>query len=324
VSKCFFLAAVLGLVVAASSSHAQAPYPDRPVRIVVPFAAGGTADIVARIVAEQMTEDLGQRVYVENITGAGGSVGAAAAARAPADGYTTLLCNVSCAATQFLVDNIGFNPSTDLAPVAVLAYVTNVLVVGPSVQARSLSDYLAFARANPGKLSMASSGPGSSSHLTAELLRFKAGVDILDVPYRGSAGAMPDILAGRVDSMAMGLSEALPFIRDGKLTALGVTSIKRVAALPNVPTLAEAGVPDYAFLGWLSLVAPQRTPPGLIATLNAAFNKTMTSPRLMSRFAEQSIELGGGPTDLAGRLLNEDIELWGRVLRNRKASPSSR
>ena len=124
--------------------------------------------------------------------------------------------------------------------------------------------------------------------------------------------------------MAMGLSEALPFIRDGKLTALGVTSDKRVTALPNVPTMTEAGVPDYAFLGWLSLFVPQRTPPGPIATLNAAVGKVMASPRLMARFAEQSIELGGGPTDLAGRLINEDIELWGRVLRNRKAAPSSR
>ena len=256
-SRRFFLAVMMALAAAASSPlYAQAPYPDRPVRIVVPFAAGGTADIVARIVAEQLTEDLGQRVYVENITGAGGSVGAAAAARSTADGYTVLMCNVGCAANQFLVDNAGFNPSTDLAPVAVVAYVTNVLVAGPSVQDRSLSDYLARARANPGKLSMASSGPGSSSHLTAELLRFKAGVDILDVPYRGSAGAMPDILAGRVDSMAMGLSEALPFIRDGKLTALGVTSDKRMTALPNVPTMTEAGVPDYAFLGWLSLLVP--------------------------------------------------------------------
>ena len=323
--KHIFLAAVLGLAVVASSPLcAQAPYPDRPVRIVVPFAAGGTADIVARIVAEQVTEDTGWRVYVENITGAGGSVGAAAAARSAADGYTALICNVGCAANQFLVDNAGFNPSTDLAPVAVLAYATNVLVAGPGVQARSLNDYLAHARANPGKLTMASSGPGSSSHLTAELLRFKAGVDIIDVPYRGSAGAMPDILAGRVDSMVMGLSEALPFIRDGKLTALGVTSDKRMAALPNVPTMAEAGVPDYVFLGWLSLFVPQRTPPGAVATLNAAIGKVMASPRLKSRFAEQSIELGGGTTELAGRLLNDDIDLWGRVLRNRKAAPSSR
>ena len=210
-SRRFFLAAMMALAAAASSPlYAQAPYPDRPVRIVVPFAAGGTADIVARIVAEQLTEDLGQRVYVENITGAGGSVGAAAAARSTADGYTVLMCNVGCAANQFLVDNAGFNPSTDLAPVAVVAYVTNVLVAGPSVQDRSLSDYLARARANPGKLSLASSGPGSSSHLTAELLRFKAGVDILDVPYRGSAGAMPDILAGRVRFHGDGIVRGAP------------------------------------------------------------------------------------------------------------------
>jgi tripartite-type tricarboxylate transporter receptor subunit TctC len=316
-------ATAMGLTLAAgAASHAQISYPERPVRIVVPFAPGGTADIVARIAAEQVGDYLGSRVYVENITGAGGSVGAAAAARAPADGYTLLLCNVSCAANQFLLDNPGFNPDTDLAPVVVLTYVPNILVTGPSVQARTLADFLALARANPGKLSMASSGPGSSSYLTAELLKFKARADIVDVPYRGSAGAMPDILAGRVDAMVMGLPESLPFIREGKLTALGVTSDKRAAALPDVPTLAEAGAPDYAFLGWLSLFVPQRTPPAAIEILNTAFGKALASPRLLARFVEQSMEPGGGTAELAGRLLRDDVELWGRVLRGRKGSPS--
>jgi tripartite-type tricarboxylate transporter receptor subunit TctC len=320
---CLAAATAIELALAAgTAAHAQVSYPDRPVRIVVPFASGGTADIVARIAAEQAGDHLGQRVYVENITGAGGSVGAAAAARAPADGYTLLLCNVSCAANQFLIDSPGYNPATDLAPVVVVAYVPNILVTGPSVQARTLADFLSLARANPGKLSMASSGPGSSSYLTAELLKFKARVDILDVPYRGSAGAMPDILAGRVDSMVMGLPESLPFVRDGKLTALGVTSDKRASVLPDVPTLAEAGVPDYAFLGWLSLFVPQRTLPAAIATLNAAFGKALASPRLSARYGEQSIEPGGGTPELAGRLLNEDVELWGRVLAGRKAPPA--
>jgi tripartite-type tricarboxylate transporter receptor subunit TctC len=300
--------------IAVVQSSAQSGYPERPIRIVVPFAPGGTADIVARIAAEQVTADQGWRVSVENITGAGGSVGAAAAARAPADGYTMLVCNVSCAANQFLLGSTGFDPDADIAPVIVLGNVPNVLVVGPGTSATTLPELIAYARANPGKVSIASSGPGSSSHLSAQLLRVKAQIDIVDVPYRGSSAAMPDILSGRVDGMVMGLPESLPFVRDGKLKALGVTPDKRASALPNVPTFAQAGVPDYSFLGWLSLFVPQRTPGAAVEKLNAAFGKSLQSPALLGRFAEQSIEPVGGSAELAGKLLKSDIVLWRQIL----------
>jgi tripartite-type tricarboxylate transporter receptor subunit TctC len=300
---------------ASVESSAQSGYPERPVRVIVPFAPGGTADIVARIAAEQVTADQGWRVYVENITGAGGSVGAAAAARAPADGYTLLLCNVACAANQFLLGNTGFDPDTDLAPVIVLAYVPNVLVAGPGISATTLAELVAYARANPGKVSMASSGPGSSSHLAALLLRAKAQIDIVDVPYRGSSAAMPDILSGRVDAMAMGLPESLPFVRDGKLKALGVTSDQRASALPNVPTFTQAGVPDYSYLGWLSLFVPQRTPAAAAEKLNAAFGKSLQSAALLARFGEQNIDPVGGAAELADKLLKADIALWRRILK---------
>jgi tripartite-type tricarboxylate transporter receptor subunit TctC len=303
---------------AAVETGAQSAFPDRPIRIIVPFAPGGTADIIARIAADQVSADQGWRVYVENVTGAGGSVGAAAAARAPADGYTLLLCNVACAANQFLSGNIGFDPDADVAPVVVLGYVPNVLVAGPGIPATTLQEFVAYARANPGKVSMASSGPGSSSHLTAMLLRAKAQIDIVDVPYRGSGAAMPDILSGRVDAMVMGLPESLPFVRDGKLKALGVTSDKRATALPNVPTFVQAGVPDYSFLGWLSLFVPQKTPAAASATLNAAFGKSLQSPALLARFAEQSIEPVGGAAELAAALLKADIVLWRQILENKK------
>jgi tripartite-type tricarboxylate transporter receptor subunit TctC len=208
------LVAILLLALAIGAPHgavAQDAYPDRAIRIIVPFAPGGTADIVARIAAEQVTANLGWRVYIENVAGAGGSVGAAAATRAPADGYTLLLCNVSCAANQFLLSIVGFDPEADFAPVIVVGYVPNVLVVGPDVPAATLGDFLALARAKPGQLSLASAGPGSSSNLSARLLTFKAQVNILDVPYRGSSTAMPDILAGRVNGMLMGVPESLPF-----------------------------------------------------------------------------------------------------------------
>jgi tripartite-type tricarboxylate transporter receptor subunit TctC len=313
------LAAVLAMAIGAvAPARAQSSsYPERPIRIIVPFAPGGTADIIARIAADQVTADQGWRVYVENITGAGGSVGAAAAARAPADGYTLLVCNVACAANQFLLGNTGFDPDTDLAPVIVLGYVPNVLAAGPGVSAATLLEFIAFARAHPGQVSMASSGPGSSSHLSALLLKVKAQIDIVDVPYRGSSAAMPDILSGRVDAMTMGLPESLPFVRDGKLKALGVTSDKRAPALPNVPTFTQAGVPDYSYLGWLSLFVPQRTPAAAAEKLNAAFGKSLQSPALLARFAEQSIEAVGGSADLAGQLLKSDVVLWRQILQSK-------
>jgi len=314
------LVAVLALALAVSTppgAVAQDGYPDRPVRIVVPFAPGGTADIIARIAAEQVTADHGWRVYIENITGAGGSVGAAAAARAPADGYTLLLCNVACAANQFLLGSTGFDPETDFAPVVVLGYVPNVLVVGPALATATLGDFLAQARAKPGKLTLASSGPGSSSNLSARLLLFKAQVDVVDVPYRGSSAAMPDILAGRVDGMLMGVPESLPFVRTGQLKPLGVTSEARASALPHVPTFVEAGVAGYSYLGWLSLFVPQRTPPAIAARLNSAFAGSLRSPQLIARYAEQSIEPAGGAAELAGRLLTSDVALWRQILQKK-------
>jgi len=181
----------------------------------------------------------------------------------------------------------------------------------------TMGDFLALARANPGKLSLASSGPGSSSNLSARLLTFRTQVNIVDVPYRGSSAAMPDILAGRVDGMVMGLPESLPFVRDGKLKALGVTTDKRATALPNVPTFVEAGVVGYSYLGWLSLFVPQRTAVAAAEKLNAAFGKSLQSPGLLARFAEQSIEPVGGSAELAGQLLKSDIALWRQVLEAR-------
>lgn len=305
----------LGIAVSvASHAAAQPSFPDRSIRIVVPFAPGGTADIVARLVSEQVAADQGWRVYVENIAGAGGSAGALAAARGPADGYTLLVCNVSCAVNQFMSGGTGLNPDVDIAPIIVLGYVPNVLVTGPGVSAATLPEFVAVARANPGKITMASAGPGSSSHLSAMLLRVKAQIDIVDITYRGSSAAMPDILSGRVDAMAMGLPESLPFVRDGTLKALGVTSDRRVAALPTIPTIAESGVPGYSILGWLSLVAPRRTPTAVLERLNGAFARTLQSSTLLERFAGQSIEPGGGTAELAGQLLKSDSLLWRQVL----------
>jgi tripartite-type tricarboxylate transporter receptor subunit TctC len=295
-------------------ADSAATFPTRSIEIVVPFAPGGAADILARVAAQFTSAETGWSFHVENISGAGGLVGAQAAARAAADGYTLLLCNIACVANQFMMPEADWNATAALTPVVVLGNIPNVLVVGPSVQATTLKEFIAHARSSPQKVSIATSGPGSSSSMTAELFETKAGIQIMEVPYRGSSAATPDLISGRVDAMVMGLPESLALVRGAKVRALGVTSRDRAPSLPDVPTIAEAGVPDYQFLGWLSLFAPKNTPADIVAKLNAGFNKALTSPALLARFSDQSIQAVGGAPDVAGRLLNDDVALWGPIL----------
>jgi len=316
---------LLALAVCSGNASAQAAYPSRSIRIVVPFAPGGAADILARIVAQQASrpEQLAGKAtwqfYVDNITGAGGMVGAQAAARSAPDGYTLLLCNIACAVGHLLTHTRNWVPEKALVPVVLVGNLPNILVASPHLGVDSLKAFLELARSHPGKVSLASSGPGSSSDLSGLLLRVKANVDLLDVPYRGSGEAIPDLLSGRVDAMVMGLPESLPFVRDGKLKALGVTSDKRAPSLPDVPTIAEAGVPGYSFLGWISLFAPVGTPDAVIAPLNAYLDHVIKSLGVESAFARQSIQPGGGPPKVAGALFEADIAQWPPIL---KSAPS--
>jgi tripartite-type tricarboxylate transporter receptor subunit TctC len=313
---------LLALVVCGGNASAQGAYPSRSIRIVVPFVPGGAADILARIVAQQASQPEQQtgkatwQFYVENIAGGGGIVGAQAAARAAPDGYTLLLCHIACAVGHLLTGAKNWQPEKALVPVIFVGNIPNILVVSPHLGVDSLKGFLELARAHPGKVSLASSGPGSSSDLSGLLLRTKANVDLLDVPYRGSGEALPDLLSGRVDAMVMGLPESLPFVRDGKLKALGVTSDKRAPSLPDVPTIADAGVPGYAFLGWVSLFVPAGTPDAIIASLNAYLNRVIKSSNVQSAFARQSIQPGGGPPKIAGDLFQADIALWPPILKS--------
>ena len=317
VATCILVFALTLAFYSSSEAADDATFPTRSIRIIVPFAPGGAADVLARTTAQYATEQTGWQFYIENISGAGGLVGAQAAAHAAADGYTILLCNVSCAAGQFLVSNSTWNPKAAIAPLIVLGYLPNILVVGPNIKAATLKDFIELAREAPGKLSIATSGSGSSSSLTAELLMAKAGIRMTEIPYRGSSAATPDLISGRVDAMTMGLPESLALVRSGKLRALGVTSTERAPSLPDVPTIAEAGVPGYQFLGWLSMFVPKGTPDDIVAKLNAGLNKAVASPALRKRFADLSIQPVGGEPALAGRLLDEDIELWGPILRSK-------
>ena len=301
-------------------ASAQPAYPRKSIRIIVPFAPGGTADILGRTMAQEgskvpLAGGGSWQFYVENMAGGSGMVGAQAAARSTPDGYTLLLCHIACAVGHILTGTQGWDPATMLVPMIHVGNVPNILVTGPSIQVNSLAEFVALARARQGKLSMASSGPGSSSHLSGELLRVKAGIELLDVPYRGSSGAMPDLLSGRVDSMMMGLPESIPFVREGKLKALAVTSTRRAAALPDVPTITEAGLADYTYLGWLSLFTPAGTPDDIVGTLNAMFDQVIKSPAVAKTFGEQSIEPGGGPPKIAADIYRADIELWPPLLK---------
>jgi len=317
---CSPIIALVALLAVSPRARAEdaSSFPARSIRIVVPFAPGGAADILARTTIRYVTPETGWEFYVENISGAGGLVGAQAAAHSPADGYTILLCNIACAASQFLMKNAAWDPKSAIAPLAVLGYLPNVVVVGPSVKGATLKDFIERARANPGQLSIATAGRGSSSWLTAELLMAKAGMRMTEIPYRGSSAATPDILSGRVDAMVMGLPESLPLVRGGKLRALGVTSTTRASSLPEVPTIAEAGVPGYQFLGWLSLFVPKGTPGEIVKKMNAGFNKALQAPALRKRFSELGIQPVGGPPALAGKLLEEDVALWGPILRGKE------
>ncbi|HZP74513.1 MAG TPA: tripartite tricarboxylate transporter substrate binding protein [Pseudolabrys sp.] len=313
----------LALGFALSPAGAQTPsFPQQPVRIIVPFAPGGTPDLVARLLGQVAGADFGQRVYVENITGGAGNIAMQAGARAEADGQTILMCTLGCASNLFLLDNLGWDPRKDIAPVMVAGVVPNVLVVGQSLPVKSVGEFLAAARERPGKLTMASSGIGSASHLAGEMFKAMAGLEILHVPYRGSTAALPDIVAGRVDSMIVSLPEALSFIRGGQLRALGVSSAERAAALPAVPTISESGVPGYAVVAWSAMFVPAATPKDRIDILNRTFNKALGDPEIARKLSEFGVQGGGGAPEKASALLQSEIAAWGKLIKDRNIKPN--
>jgi tripartite-type tricarboxylate transporter receptor subunit TctC len=315
---CALLSPVIGSAGSASAQGADG-FPRQPVRIIVPFAAGGAPDTVARLLAQYASDGLG-RVFVENITGGAGNIAMQAGARAAPDGYTVLMCTLGCASNLFLLDNMGWDPRTDIAPVMLAGVLPNVLVVGPSINASSapsVKGFIELARAKPGSLSMASSGIGSASHLAGEMFKAMAAVEILHVPYRGSTAALPDIVGGRVDSMIVSLPEALQLIQSGQLRALGVSTAGRSPSLPDVPTISEAGVAGYAVVAWSAMFVPKATPAAIVTRLNAEFDKALQNPLVKARLAEISVQGGGGPPEKAAELLQSEIGAWGKLIKER-------
>ena len=288
------------------------PFPRQSLRIIVPFAPGGAPDIVARTLGQRAAETLGRDVIVENRTGAGGNLGFEAGARAMPDGHTLLMCTFGCATNTALFDKLAWDPK-DFAPVVLAGQVPNVLVVHQGVAAKNVAEFIALARG--GKLSMASSGTGSASHLAGEMFKKQAGVQILHVPYRGSTAALPDIVAGRVDSMIVSVPEAMSLIRGGQLRALGTSGAARASSLPEVPTISESGLKDYQVSAWSALVVPAATPAAVVERLNREFNAALSHPETRKRFSELSVEPVGGSPERLADFMRAQSEAWGRLIR---------
>jgi tripartite-type tricarboxylate transporter receptor subunit TctC len=306
------LTGAAGLLILTRIGKAQA-YPVRAVRIAVGFLAGSTTDIVARLLAQWLQDRLGQPFIVENRPGAGGTLATELAVGAPPDGYTLLMTNSALAINAALDHNQRFDIRRDIAPIGAIVAVPNVMVVNPSVSATTVPQFIAYAKANPGKLNMGSAGTGSSGHLAGELFKMMAGVDLVHVPYRGSPAALSDLLAGQVQVYFAPMPPAIEHIRAGKLRALAVTTPTRWAALPQVPAVAEF-VPGYEADTWSGLAAPANTSAGVIDVLNMELNAALADPKIKSTLADMGgLVLGGSPDD-AAKLLSDEIEKWTKVV----------
>jgi tripartite-type tricarboxylate transporter receptor subunit TctC len=306
-------ATAIALPAAARLAWAET-YPARPVHIIVGFAAGGPNDISARLIAQWLSERLGQQFIVENRPGAGGNVATELVVRAPADGYTLLLVPAPAAINATLYDNLNFNFIRDVAPVAGILRVPEVMVVNPAVPANTVPEFIAYAKANPGKINIASAGNGTVPHVAGELFKFMTGVDLVRVGYRGGGPALVDLMGGQVQVMFEPTLSTIGYIRAGKLRALAVTSATRSAALPDVPTVGEY-VPGYEATAWFGIGAPRNTPPDIVAKLNGEINAGLADAKIKERLAD----MGGEPMPMSSaefaQFIADETQKWGKVVR---------
>ena len=295
-------------------------YPSRPVRLVVPFAAGGPTDIIARLIGQWLSERLGQPFVIENRAGAGGTVGTEAVVRADPDGYTLLQVAAYNVVNSALYKNLNFSFVRDVVPVASMITVPLVLVVHPSLPAKTIPEFIAYAKANPGKINMASSGIGATPHVTGELFKMMAGVDMVHVPYRGAGPAYADLVGGHVEVMFDFIPSSVEYIRSGKLRGVGVTSTARVVALPDVPSIGQF-VPGYEASGWFGLGAPRNTPGEVVAAINKATNEILMDEKVKARLGDLGgTALVGSPADF-GKFIAVETEKWAKVVQFSGAKP---
>jgi tripartite-type tricarboxylate transporter receptor subunit TctC len=312
-------ASAAALPVLSRFARAQA-YPTRPVRMIVPFAPAGTTDISARLIGQWLSERFGQPFVVENRPGANGNIGTEAALRAPADGYTLLMVDASPAVNASLYDRLNFNFIRDAATVATVARAPFILVIHPSVPAKTVPEFIAYAKANPGRINYGSAGPGSTLHVAGELFKIMSDVDLVHVPYRGGGPAIADAISGQVQAVFIPSPAGIEFVRSGQLRALGVSSTTRFAAMPDVPSVSEF-VSGYEASTWWGVVAPRNTPTTIIENLNKEINAGLAQPKVKARFAELGAEVfPGSPADF-GTLIAVEIEKWGKVIRAANIKP---
>jgi tripartite-type tricarboxylate transporter receptor subunit TctC len=307
------LTALAALVAATAAAQG---YPTKPVRYVVPFPAGGSPDLVARSIAERLSRIWGQQVVVDNRSGAGGTVGAAYAAKAPADGHTLFQCNIaSSAIAESLYAKMPYDHQRDFAPISLIGTTPNVLVVHPSLPAKTLQDFIAYARANPGKLSYGTSAAGSSQQLTMEYFKLTAKIDVVQVPYKGAPQALADVMGGQIPVSVQSAPGVLSAIQGGHVRALAVTSLKRIPQLPGVPTMHESALPNFEVNSWYGLCAPSATPAPVLDKVHDDLVAVLKLPEIQQRFSEFVLAVAPSSREQFGRFMQNETARWARVIR---------
>jgi tripartite-type tricarboxylate transporter receptor subunit TctC len=318
---CVLSLCIASLCVAGNQSFASESYPARPIRFIVPFPPGGGNDIVARIVALKLGEGLGQPVVIDNRGGAGGTLGTDMTAKAPPDGYTLLINNISLAVNQTLFKKLPYDTLKDLAAVGLIGRQPNIVVVHPAVPAKSIRELLELARAKPGEMNYGSGGIGTASHLATEMLKLMARVDMTHVPYKGLGPALTDLIGGRVHVIISTMASALPHMKTGKLRPLAVTTAQRSSFFPEVPTMNESGVKGYEFSTWYALLAPAGTPKAVIDRVNQETRRALGTSSVKEQFLAQGLEPAGSSPEEFSAYLRNEVAKWGKVVKASGATP---
>jgi tripartite-type tricarboxylate transporter receptor subunit TctC len=310
-SSALMLAPILG----PHAVRAQAAWPSRFVKLIVPFAPGGAADIIARTISNRLSEVWSQQVVVENRGGGGANIGTAAVAQSDPDGYTMLLSSVGQAINRFLYPSLTYDPVADFAPVSLICLQPNIMVVPNASPAKSVKDFIAYAKANPDKITYGSGGIGTSVHLCGELFKRMTGIEMRHVPYRGAGPAMQDVVAGRIDVIFDNLTGGLPQVQGGSARGLAVTTARRSAAAPDIPTLAESGVPGFDVSAWFAFYLPARTPPDIVRKASADIDAALKHPPVRQRLEALGGDIVGGPPEKLSAFLKSEIDKWGPLIR---------
>jgi tripartite-type tricarboxylate transporter receptor subunit TctC len=293
-------------------------WPSRHVRVIVPFAPGGATDVIARVIGNRLFEIWGQQVVVENRSGAGANIGAQVAAQSDPDGYTLYIGSVPHATNRFLYSSLSYDPVADFAPVTLICTQSNIMVVPNASPAKSVLEFVAYAKSTPGKISYGSGGIGTSVHLSGELFKRMTGIEMTHVPYRGAGPAVQDVIAGRLDLIFDNVTGSLPHVRNGSLRGLAVTAAKRAAAAPDLPTVAEAGVPGFAVSTWFAFFVPAKTPPAIAKKINTDIVAALSHPMVKDRLEQLGAEIAGSTPDELAAFLKSEMDKWGPVIRDAK------